>query len=60
MTYYRYLTANLKFPFFTSHWAKSGPFTRKKDEDAAIGKSIPMTGLSYGVTADERTNPTPP
>jgi hypothetical protein len=30
MTYYRYLAANLKFPFFTSHWAKSGPFTSKK------------------------------
>ena len=30
MTYYRYLAANLTFPFFTSHWVKSGPFTRKK------------------------------
>jgi len=30
MTYYRYLAANLKFPFFSSYWAKSGPFTRKK------------------------------
>ena len=30
MTYYRYLAANLKFPFFTSYLAKSGPFTRKK------------------------------
>lgn len=30
MTYYRYLTANLKFPFFTSCWAKSGPFTSKQ------------------------------
>ncbi len=30
MTYYRYLAANLKFPFFTTHWAKSGPFTSKK------------------------------
>jgi len=29
-TYYRYLAANLKFPFFTSHWARSGPFTSKK------------------------------
>jgi len=30
MTYYRYLAANLKFPFFTSYWAKSGPFSSKK------------------------------
>jgi len=30
MTYYRYLAANLKFPFFTSSWAKSGPFSSKK------------------------------
>jgi hypothetical protein len=30
MTYYRYLAANLKFPYFTFSWAKSGPFTRKK------------------------------
>jgi len=30
MTYYRYLAANLTFPFFTSRWTKSGPFTRKK------------------------------
>ena len=30
MTYYRYLTANLKFPFFISYWAKSGPFSSKK------------------------------
>jgi hypothetical protein len=29
-TYYRYLAANLKFPVFTSYWAKSGPFTSKK------------------------------
>jgi len=29
-TYYRYLAANLEFPFFTSYWAKSGPFTSKK------------------------------
>ena len=30
MTYYRYLAANLKFPFLTFSWAKSGPFTSKK------------------------------
>jgi hypothetical protein len=30
MTYYRYLSANLKFPFFTSYWAKSGPLSSKK------------------------------
>jgi len=30
MTYYRYLAANLKFPFFISYWAKSGPFSSKK------------------------------
>jgi len=30
MTYYLYLAANLKFPFFTSYWAKSGPFFSKK------------------------------
>ncbi len=30
MTYYRYLAANLKFPFFTCYWEQSGPFTRKK------------------------------
>ena len=30
LTYYHYLAANLKFPFFTTHWAKSGPFTSKK------------------------------
>jgi Calcium binding len=30
MTYYQYLAENLKFPLFTSRWAKSGPFTRKK------------------------------
>jgi hypothetical protein len=30
MTYYRYLAANLKFPFFTSYWAKSGPFSSQK------------------------------
>jgi Calcium binding len=30
MTFYRYLAANLKFPFFTSSWAKSGPFSSKK------------------------------
>jgi hypothetical protein len=29
-TYCHYLAANLKFPFFGSYWAKSGPFTRKK------------------------------
>jgi hypothetical protein len=28
--YYRYFARNLKFPFFTSYWAKSGPFSRKK------------------------------
>ena len=28
--HYRYLAANLKFPFFTSYWSKSGQFTRKK------------------------------
>ena len=30
LTYYRYLAANLKFPFFISYWAKSGPFSSKK------------------------------
>jgi hypothetical protein len=30
MAYYRYLAANLKFPFYTSYWAKAGPFSRKK------------------------------
>src|SRR4029077_17785928 len=30
MTYYRYLAANLKFPFFMSYWAKSGPLSSKK------------------------------
>jgi Calcium binding len=30
MTCYRYLVANLKFPLFTSYWAKSGPFSSKK------------------------------
>jgi Calcium binding len=30
MTYYQYLVKNLKFPFFTSRWAKTGPFSRKK------------------------------
>ncbi len=30
MTYYRYLAATLKFPFFASYWAKSGPFSSKK------------------------------
>src|SRR5271157_2989378 len=30
MTYYRYLAANLKFPFVFSYWAKSGPFSSKK------------------------------
>jgi hypothetical protein len=38
MTYYRYLTANLKFPFFTSSWAKSGPFSSKK-------VTVPITRL---------------
>ena len=30
LAYYRYLAANLKFPFFISYWAKSGPFSSKK------------------------------
>jgi hypothetical protein len=30
MTYFRYLVANLKFPFATSYWAESGPFSSKK------------------------------
>src|SRR5208337_3546555 len=30
MTYYRYLAANLKFPFFSFIWAQSGSFSRKK------------------------------
>jgi Calcium binding len=30
MSYYRYLAANLKFPLFTSYWAESGPFSRRK------------------------------
>ena len=38
MTYYRYLAANLKFPFFTTRWAESGPFSRKK-------VSVPITSL---------------
>jgi Calcium binding len=38
MTYYRYLAANLKFPFFTSSWAKSGPFSSKK-------VTVPITRL---------------
>ncbi len=29
-TYYRYLAANLKFPFFCSYWAKSGRLSSKK------------------------------
>src|SRR5271166_954782 len=29
-TYYRYLAANLKFPFFSFIWTKSGSFSRKK------------------------------
>jgi hypothetical protein len=29
MTFYRYLSANLKFPFFSFIWAKSGSFSRK-------------------------------
>ena len=41
MTYYRYLAANLKFPFFTSYWAKSGPFSSKKVSvpDLQVGRS---------------------
>jgi hypothetical protein len=30
MTYYRYLATNLKFPSFTSYWAKSGTYASKK------------------------------
>ncbi len=30
MTYYHYLAANLKFPFFSFLWVKSGSFSRKK------------------------------
>jgi hypothetical protein len=30
LTYYRYLSANLKFPFFSFIWEKTGSFTRKK------------------------------
>ena len=30
ITYFRYLAANLEFPFFASYWAKSGPFSSTK------------------------------
>jgi hypothetical protein len=42
MTYYRYLVANLKFPFFTFYWAESGPFSRKK-------VTVPITRLEAPV-----------
>jgi Calcium binding len=45
MTYYRYLAANLTFPFFTSRWVKSGPFTRKK-------VSIPISWLEPPVAEE--------
>jgi len=45
MTYYCYLAANLKFPFFTSRWAKSGPFTRKR-------VIIPITSLEPPVAEE--------
>ena len=38
MTYCEYLTANVKFPVFTSYWAKTGAFTSKK-------VSVPITKL---------------
>jgi len=42
MTYCEYLTANLKFPFFSSHWAKTGAFTSKK-------VSVPISKLEAPV-----------
>jgi Calcium binding len=42
MTYCRYLEANLKFPFFSSYWAKSGPFSSKK-------VAVPITRLEAPV-----------
>ena len=32
MTYYRYLAANLKFPFFSFIWAKSGSFYQEEGD----------------------------
>jgi hypothetical protein len=45
MTYYRYLAANLKFPLFTSYWAKSGPFSSKK-------MSVPISRLDPPVAEE--------
>jgi hypothetical protein len=59
MTYYRYLSANLKFPFFSSYWAKSGPFSRKKVSvpisrlDPPIEEHFDEEAGLYGIGVDQ-------
>jgi hypothetical protein len=59
MTYYRYLAANLKFPFFTSYWAKSGPFSSKKvivpisRLDAPVAEEFDEECPLYGIGIDQ-------
>jgi Calcium binding len=59
MTYYRYLAANLKFPFFTSSWAKSGPFSSKKVTvpitrlDPPVEDEFDEEAVLYGIGIDQ-------
>ncbi len=59
MTYYRYLAANLKFPFYTFYWAKSGPFSSKKviipitSLDAPVAEEFDEDCPLYGIAIDK-------
>jgi hypothetical protein len=59
MTYYRYLAAHLKFPFFASYWANSGPFARKKVSvpisrlDPPVKEEFDEEAELYGIGFDQ-------
>jgi hypothetical protein len=59
MTYYRYLAANLKYPFYTSYWAKSGAFSSKKVMvpitrlDAPVAEEFDEDCPLYGIGIDQ-------